>query len=96
MFVQIVQFKLKSDASRVLFLNLTQRMLLWLQARPGFVAYELYEGDAYWSDRITWKDQASAQNGQADFLTTTIAAQLTPLVAESHSSFFGQAVMTAE
>lgn len=94
MFVQIVQFKLKPDASRVLFLNLTQRMLLWLQARPGFVAYELYEGDACWSDRITWKDQASAQKGLADFLATPIAAQLIPLVEDDYSSFFGQAVIS--
>jgi len=52
MFVQIVKFKLKPDSSRESFLELTEQMVAWLKIQDGFIAYELYEGSEFWSDRI--------------------------------------------
>lgn len=95
MVVQIVKFKLKPDTSREAFLDLTGQMLTWLKGEDGFVAYELYEGAEYWSDRIAWESEKQAQKGQADFLETPIAKQLIPLVEDNYSSFFGEVVVSA-
>lgn len=95
MFVQIVKFKLKPDTSRELFLDLTEQMVEWLKNKDGFIAYELYEGSEFWSDRIAWKEQSSAQEGLKEFLNTTIANELVHFVEDGYSSFFGQAVMSA-
>ncbi len=95
MFVQIVKFRLRPDAPRKSFVDLAQQMIAWLESRPGFIAYELYEGSGCWSDRIAWKDQACAETGLREFLATEIAKQITPLVADGSSSFFGEAVACA-
>jgi quinol monooxygenase YgiN len=94
MFVQIVKFKLRPDTSREVFLDLTEQMIDWLTNKIGFIAYELYEGSEFWSDRISWENQESAQNGLNDFLTTAIAQKMIHLVEDSYSSFFGQAVIS--
>ncbi len=95
MFVQIVKFKLRPEVSRDTFLHLTQQMIACLEDRPGFLAYELYEGSEYWSDRIAWKDETCAQAGLKAFLATAIAKELVPLVEEGYSSFSGEAVASA-
>ena len=96
MFVQIVKFKLKPDSSRDSFLELTKKMVAWLKNKDGFIAYELYEGSEYWSDRIAWNDQNFAQDGLKDFLSTAIAKKMVHLVEEGHSSFFGQSVVSSQ
>ena len=96
MFVQIVKFKLKPDASRELFLELTEQMIAWLNSRTGFIAYELSEGTEFWSDRIVWKDQGYSQEGLNDFMTTAIAKNLLYLVEGGYSSFFGQVVASVQ
>ena len=96
MFVQIVKFKLKPDASRESFVKMTQQMLGWLKSRAGFIAYELYEGAEYWSDRIVWEDQACAENGLKEFLKTDIAQQMIHLIEDDYNSFFGQAVIATD
>ena len=96
MFVQIVKFKLRPDASHESFLDLTQQMIAWLKNKTGFIAYELYEGSEFWSDRIIWEDQGAAQDGLKDFLTTAVAKKLIQLVEYGYSSFFGQAVASAQ
>ena len=96
MFVQIVKFKLKPDTSRESFLELTEQMVAWLKNKDGFIAYELYEGSEFWSDRIAWNDQSFAQDGLKDFLSTAIAEKLVHLVEDSYSSFFGQVVTLAQ
>ena len=95
MFVQIVKFKLKPDTSRELFLDLTAQMVTWLKNKDGFIAYELYEGSEFWSDRIVWNDQCFAQEGLKDFLNTGIAKKLVHLVEDGYSIFFGQLVTSA-
>ncbi len=95
MFVQIVKFRLKPDASRERLLALTGQMIAWLKERPGFVAYELYEGPESWSDRIAWETRGHADDGLQDFLATPIATQMLPLREAGHSSFFGEAVASA-
>lgn len=95
MFVQIVKFKLKPDTSREVFLELTEQMIAWLKSRTGFVAYELYEGAEFWSDRIAWEHQKFAQDGLKDFLNTAIAQKMIHLVEDGYSSFFGQVIASA-
>lgn len=96
MFVQIVKFKLKPGSSREVFLDLSGQMVAWLQNRAGFVAYELYEGDPSWSDRIVWEDRESAKKGLQGFLATDIAGQIIHLIEDGHSSFFGHAVVSTQ
>ena len=96
MFVQIVKFKLKPDTSRESFLDLTEQMVAWLKNKDGFIAYELYEGSEYWSDRIAWNDQSFAQDGLKDFLSTAIAKNLVHLVEDGYSNFFGQSVVSSQ
>jgi quinol monooxygenase YgiN len=94
MHVQIVKFRLRPDASREAFLEITEQMVGWLKHREGFIAYELYEGSEYWSDRIAWKNEEFARDGQKSFLATPIAQQMIPLVDNDYSSFFGKAVVS--
>lgn len=96
MFVQIVKFKLKPGTSRESFIGLTEKMIAWLKSRTGFIAYELYEGPACWSDRIAWEDQKSAEDGLQEFLTTDIAQQIILLVEDGYSRFFGQVVVSVQ
>ena len=94
MHVQIVKFELKPHTSRDLFLQLTREMIAWLKGREGFMAYELYEGDGFWFDRIAWENQGCAQAGLNAFLTTPLAQRMTSLVENGYSSFFGETVAT--
>lgn len=94
MYVQIVKLKLRADASRESFLDLAEQMIAWLKNRPGFIAYELYEGAEFWSDRIAWENKAFAQDGLKDFADTALAQKLIQLVEDGYSSFFGQAVVS--
>jgi quinol monooxygenase YgiN len=93
MYVQIVKFKLKPNASRDEFLLLTERMVDWLKIQDGFVAYELYEGDEWWSDRLVWESDADAQDGLAEFLDTELAAHIISKVEPDYSSFFGHVLI---
>ena len=96
MFVQIVKFKLKPDTSRESFLELTEQMVAWLKNKDGFIAYELYEGSEFWSDRIVWNAQCFAQEGLKDFLSSAIAKKLVHLVEDGYNSFSGQVVTSAQ
>jgi quinol monooxygenase YgiN len=93
MFVQIVTFKLKPDVSREMFIQHSGRMVAWLKSRKGFIAYELYEGIEFWSDRIVWHDKIDAEAGLKDFLSTDVARQIMSLVEDDYSSFMGNAVV---
>ena len=70
-------------------------MIAWLKNKDGFIAYELYKGSEYWSDRIAWENDKLAQDGLNDFLATQIAEQMIPLVDNGYSNFFGEAVASA-
>jgi quinol monooxygenase YgiN len=93
MFVQIVKFRLKSDTSRETFMQLTEKMVAWLKQRNGFVAYELYEGTEYWSDRIVWLDKEHAETGLKDLLNTDLISQIMLHVQDDFDSFMGQQIV---
>ena len=93
MYAQIVKFKLKADSSHELFIELAGEMASWLRGRRGFVAYELYEGDVFWSDRIVWEDKIYAEEGLKAFLSTEMGKRLQGMVEDDFSSFFGQVVV---
>ena len=95
MHVQIVRFKLKPSTQLEAFLQLTEQMIAWLKTRNGFLAYELYEGSEWWSDRIAWKNEECAQYGLQEFLNTTIAEEMRLLVEDDYTSFFGEVVASA-
>ena len=93
MYAQIVKFKLKADSSRELFIELAGEMVSWFRGRRGFVAYELYEGDEFWTDRIVWEDKIYAEEGLEAFLSTAMAKRLLGMIEGDFSSFFGQVVV---
>jgi len=93
MYVQLVLARLRPGSARERFIELTEQMLDWLKAQPGFVAYELYECAEGWFDRIAWQDEASCREGLRRFLETGIAAEMVPLVEDDYLSRFGQAVV---
>lgn len=95
MHVQIVKFKPKPDTSRDGFFDLMAQMIALLRQMEGFVAYELYEGAEFWSDRIAWQSAKHAQDGLNMFLATAIAKQMIPLVESDYTSFFGEVVTSA-
>jgi hypothetical protein len=94
MFVQIAIFKLKAGVSRKVFVALTEQMVSWLMSREGFVAYELYEGVASWSDRIVWSNKRYAEEGLKAFVLTEIAKEIMDLVENDFNSFMGQQLVT--
>jgi quinol monooxygenase YgiN len=95
MYVQLVQFKLLPDTQRDVFLALTEQLIRWLKTRPGFIAYELYENQECWSDRIAWTNEAYAREGLSAFISSPVASQLLPLIAKDYHHFFGQAALTS-
>ena len=95
MFVQIVQFVLKPEASVERFRALSHDMVAWLQAQEGFVGYELYEGRNTWADRLVWRDRECAEQGLKRFLETPLAGNITSQVAEGFTAFMGRAVIVA-
>ena len=95
MFVQTVKFRLKPEASRATFLLLTEKMITWLKLRDGFIAYELYEGTEYWSDRLLWRNKENAETGLKDFYQTDMASQLLLLVQDDFDSFTGLQIVAA-
>ena len=95
MYVQIVKFQLRPGTSCEAFLELTAQMIIWLKSQEGFVSYELYQGSDCWLDRISWESARHAQSGLEEFLKTSIAQQIMQAVEAGHSSFFGEAVVSA-
>lgn len=94
MFVQIVHFKLKPEASAQQFLAYTSEMVDWLRQQEGFLGYELCEGTDSWSDRLVWENKKFAESGSRRFLDTKLAQDLTALVKDGYTAFFGSPVMS--
>jgi hypothetical protein len=87
--VQVVISRLRSDASRDEFLRLTREMRSWLGGQPGFLPYELYEGERGWADRILWSDEESARAANFAFGTTEIGRRMGQLVDPDYRGFRG-------
>lgn len=94
MYAQIVTFRLNPDYTREQFLQITEQMVSWLKQQKGFIAYELYEGNDSWADRIVWDTESNSRNGVERFRQTDIVEQLLPFVKDDYSSFFGQPIVT--
>jgi quinol monooxygenase YgiN len=90
--VHIVILKLRPEASREGFLDITRRMVDWLQLQPGFLGYELYEGDENWADRLEWESTGHAEQGRQAFLATDIHAEIIQFVADDHWGIIGRRV----
>ncbi len=93
MFVQLVQSRLKDPNSYDVFVSLTNDMLAWLRVQAGFVAYEMYEGDGYFFDRLVWEDEASCRNAADRFMDTGTAFSMLALLQPEIHTLFGEEVM---
>jgi quinol monooxygenase YgiN len=90
--VHIVISRLRLGASREGFLDVTRRMVNWLRLQPGFVGYELYEGEENWADRLEWASTAQAERGRQAFLATDIYAEMIQFVSDDHRGIIGRSV----
>ena len=90
--VQIVISKLKSDASRTHFIELTKEMKQWFLAQDGFIAYEVYENEQDWADKIVYENSDAADRINHLFLKTKIAEEMLKLVVPDFSVFMGTKV----
>jgi hypothetical protein len=90
--VHIVILRLRPGVSRDGFLDVTRRMLNWLRLQPGFVGYELYEGEETWADRLEWESTGHAEQGRQAFLATDIYAEMARFVADDHRGIIGRSV----
>ena len=86
----VVSSRLKDAAYRDDFLRLSALLKTWLQRRPGFVRYELYETEDGWFDTMLWRDQAAAEAGNAAFAQTDIAKGFYEIVAPGWRTLTGR------
>lgn len=90
--VHIVISRLRPGAGREEFLDVTRRMVNWLRLQPGFVGYELYEGEETWADRLEWESTVCAEQGRQAFLATDIYAEMIQFVSDDHRGIIGRSV----
>ena len=89
MLVQIVISRLREEANREEFVNLTRAMVNWLEHQPGFISYELYEGERGWADRIVWSGPEVARAANSAFGKTPIGRRMAELVDPNYRGFMG-------
>jgi quinol monooxygenase YgiN len=92
MIAQIVVFKLKAPELREQFLEATSEMAAWLYQQPGFVSYELIEGEQSWSDRLVWQTREDEARGRNAFFNTGIAARILQCVDHDFRSATGEII----
>ncbi|WP_406164571.1 helix-turn-helix domain-containing protein [Streptomyces sp. NBC_00996] len=90
--VHIVISRLRPEASREAFLDVTRRMVDWLRLQPGFVGYELYEAKENWADRLEWESTVHAEQGLRAFLGTDIYAEMIGYVEDDYHGIIGRSV----
>ncbi len=78
------------------FLELSRRTKAWLEAQPGFLRYELFEGDGTWTDTMLWDSGSAALAGNRAFARTPLAAAYANIVEPDHRGFAGAAVSLSE
>jgi len=93
MIAQVVIFTLKTPELRKEFLELTEQMVAWLYQQPGFVSYDLIEGDNAWSDRLVWQSLEDEKRGREAFLDTATARKMLECVDVDFRSVTGEAVV---
>ena len=91
--VIIVTVRLKAAASRDRFLQLGREVKAWLERQPGFVRYELFEGDdGRWTDVMTWASPEAMELGHQALGSSDVTNGFDELIEPEHTSFLGQAV----
>lgn len=89
----MVTSTLKDPSSRDRFLELSRGTKSWLEACPGFLRYELFEGvDGGWTDTMTWADADAAAAGNRAFAQTALAEQFAEIVEPTYLTFAGNPV----
>jgi hypothetical protein len=91
--VIIVTTKLRPGASRERFLELARGVKAWLAGQPGFLRYELFEGDdGRWTDTMTWASEETMELGHQALGTSDITNGFDELIEPEHVSFIGKAL----
>jgi hypothetical protein len=90
MIAQVVFFRLKTAAARERFLELTQQLVSWLQHQPGFISYDLVEGEHAWSDRLVWQTAEHAQRANDFFLRYDLGKEMLKCVNPDIQSVMGK------
>lgn len=86
--IVIVTSKLRDGDHRDRFLDLSAQTRDWLAARPGFLRYELFEGDGDWTDTMLWASVDDARRGNEAFAKPEISRSFAEIVG-SYRGFFG-------
>jgi quinol monooxygenase YgiN len=88
--VVIVTSRLKSPEHRDRFISLSRETETWMQAQPGFLRYELFEGVGAWTDTMLWDSPAAAEAGNRAFADTPLAAAFAEVVESDYRGFEGR------
>lgn len=79
------------ESGRDEFLALSEATQAWMQAQPGFLRYELFEGNGAWIDTMLWADATAAEAGNRAFSATEIAQRFARIVEPDFHAFMGAA-----
>jgi hypothetical protein len=91
--VIMVTVKLKAGASRERFVELGHKVKAWLERQPGFVRYQIFEGDdGRWTDIMTWADAETMELGHQALGSSDVTDGFDELIEPEHTSFIGLAV----
>ncbi|ODT85666.1 antibiotic biosynthesis monooxygenase [Phenylobacterium sp. SCN 70-31] len=88
--VVIVTSRLRAPGHRDRFITLSRETEAWMHAQPGFLRYELFEGDGAWTDTMLWESAAAAEAGNRAFARTLLAAAFAEIVDGDYRGFQGR------
>jgi len=89
---QIVISKLKRIDDKDLFMDLTKRMVNWLNRQPGFISYSIYQNGRNLSDTLEFESDLDAKRINEAFTETEIFLKMHDLIEPDYHGFFGEKV----
>jgi quinol monooxygenase YgiN len=92
MIYQIVISKLKDVSDKNEFLDLTRKMVKWLETQKGFISYKLYTESESFSDSLVFENKDAAQKINKAFLQTPVCRRMLELVDADYRGFLGEEV----
>lgn len=91
--VQVVIFKLRPDANRERFIELTKQMKAWFLTQDGYVSYEIYDNHPNWADKLVWRDIERAERIKKAFHDSAIFKELEKLLEQDYRGFLGEEIV---
>ena len=89
---QIVISKLKRIEDKELFMDLTEKMISWLNRQPGFISYSIYQNGRNLSDILEFESDLDAKRINEAFTETEVCLKMHDLVESDYYGFFGEKV----